>query len=204
MILFILRKFILQTYMFSHPMGLDVWFLVEPFVCFHTSCDCVNSEGSGETAQMRRLAWAFAGRLCDKYHNLMSWLKCFWTREISHTTYTHLLQNFNKNSDHTNNDILKCCWYYKHLLSKMKFPHSVTCLTSIFCPTVNHGCSRTQGKYQWNLMLPTDLKQCKLKNGFKGLCFSKIALSWSGLRIFIHLSDRPFFSAKTGCLEQKH
>ena len=22
------------------------------------------------------LAWAFAGRLCDKYHNLMSWLKC--------------------------------------------------------------------------------------------------------------------------------
>ena len=36
-----------------------------------------NSEGSGEPAQMRRLAWAFAGRLCDKYHNLMSWLKSF-------------------------------------------------------------------------------------------------------------------------------
>ena len=35
---------------------------------------CANSEGSGETARMRRLAWAFAGRLCDKYHNLMSWL----------------------------------------------------------------------------------------------------------------------------------
>ena len=34
-----------------------------------------NSDGSGETARMRRLAWAFAGRLCDKYHNLMSWLK---------------------------------------------------------------------------------------------------------------------------------
>ena len=31
-----------------------------------------NSEGSGETVQMRRLAWAFAGHLCDKYHNLMS------------------------------------------------------------------------------------------------------------------------------------
>ena len=30
---------------------------------------CANSEGSGETAQMRRLAWAFAGRLCDKYNN---------------------------------------------------------------------------------------------------------------------------------------
>ena len=35
---------------------------------------CANSEISGETARMRRLAWAFAGRLCDKYHNLMSWL----------------------------------------------------------------------------------------------------------------------------------
>ena len=35
---------------------------------------CTNSEGSGETARMRRLAWAFASRLCDKYHNLMSWL----------------------------------------------------------------------------------------------------------------------------------
>ena len=35
---------------------------------------CANSEGSSETARMRRLALAFAGRLCDKYHNLMSWL----------------------------------------------------------------------------------------------------------------------------------
>ena len=31
-----------------------------------------NSEDSGETAQMRTFAWAFAGRLCGKYHNLMS------------------------------------------------------------------------------------------------------------------------------------
>ena len=35
---------------------------------------CANSEGSGKTARMRRLAWAFAGRICDKYRNLMSWL----------------------------------------------------------------------------------------------------------------------------------
>ena len=38
---------------------------------------CANSEGSGGTARMRRLAWAFAGRLCVKYHNLMSWLISF-------------------------------------------------------------------------------------------------------------------------------
>ena len=35
---------------------------------------CANSAGSGETVRMRRLAWALAGRLCDKYHNRMSWL----------------------------------------------------------------------------------------------------------------------------------
>ena len=30
---------------------------------------CANSEGSGETAQMHSLAWAFTGHLCDKNHN---------------------------------------------------------------------------------------------------------------------------------------
>ena len=173
MVLFVLRKLILQTRMCSHPVGINVWFLVGPFAYFHTSCVrtakalprlrgcaglpepslvayvvstiiswpvfqavlllrcqchclsaflfvnlaiswgygtfrppwthssnthvqsssgdrclifgrtlrlfpyfmCANSEGSGETARMRRLAWAFVGRLCGKYHNLMSWLK---------------------------------------------------------------------------------------------------------------------------------
>ena len=31
------------------------------------------SEGSGKTARMRRIASAFAGRICGKYHDLMSW-----------------------------------------------------------------------------------------------------------------------------------
>ena len=31
----------------SNIVRLAVWFLVGPFVYFHTSCDCVNSEGSG-------------------------------------------------------------------------------------------------------------------------------------------------------------
>ena len=38
MVLFVLRKLILQTRMRSHPMGLDVWFLIGTFVNFHTSC----------------------------------------------------------------------------------------------------------------------------------------------------------------------
>ena len=73
MALFVLRKLILQTRMRSHPVGLIIWFLVGPFVYFHTLCRA-NSEGSCETARMRRLAWAFAGRLRDKYHNLKSLL----------------------------------------------------------------------------------------------------------------------------------
>ena len=36
--LFVLRKLILQTRMRSHPVVLDIWFLVGPFVYFHTSC----------------------------------------------------------------------------------------------------------------------------------------------------------------------
>ena len=38
MVLFILRRLILQTHMPSHPVGPDVWFLVGLFVYFHTSC----------------------------------------------------------------------------------------------------------------------------------------------------------------------
>ena len=56
----------------SHPVGLDVWCLVGPYVCFHTLC----VQTAKALAQMHRLAWAFADRLCDKYHNLMSWLIC--------------------------------------------------------------------------------------------------------------------------------
>ena len=39
MVCFVLRKLILQTRMHSHPVGLDVWFLVGHFVYFHTSCE---------------------------------------------------------------------------------------------------------------------------------------------------------------------
>ena len=49
MVLFVFRKLILQTRMRTHPIRLDFW--SGPFVY-----------------------WAVAGRLCDKYHNLMSWL----------------------------------------------------------------------------------------------------------------------------------
>ena len=74
MVLFVFRKFILQTHAqpssgdrcpnFGRTLRLLSYFM------------CANSEGSGETARMRRFAWALAGRLCDKYYNIMSWLNC--------------------------------------------------------------------------------------------------------------------------------
>ena len=40
-----------------------------------------NSKASGETAQMRRLAWSFAVCICPKAHFLTTWLKCiYWWR----------------------------------------------------------------------------------------------------------------------------
>ena len=57
MVIFVIRKLIVRTRMCSHPVGLDVRLLIGPFVYFYL------------------LAWAFARRLCGKYHNLMSWLK---------------------------------------------------------------------------------------------------------------------------------
>ena len=56
--------------------GLDVWFFVRHFVYFHMSY--MRTTKALARLQMHRLAWAFAGRLCDKYHNLMSWLKCLF------------------------------------------------------------------------------------------------------------------------------
>ena len=53
---------------FKHPVGLDIG----PFVLVFM---CANSEGSDETVRKRRLVSAFVGRLCGKYHNLMSCAK---------------------------------------------------------------------------------------------------------------------------------
>ena len=40
-----------------------------------------SSEGSGETAQMRRLAWTFAARICDKYQIRLT--RSIWRRNLS-------------------------------------------------------------------------------------------------------------------------
>ena len=70
-ILFFLRKLIIQTRMCSHPAGCLIFGqTLRPLPYFM----CANSKGSGETARICRLTRAFAGHLCYKYHNFMSWL----------------------------------------------------------------------------------------------------------------------------------
>ena len=51
---------------------------------------CANREGFGEMARMCRLACAFAGRLCDKYHNLMSWLLMIIMPPTSKKLWEHI------------------------------------------------------------------------------------------------------------------
>ena len=94
---FVLRRLILQTRMRSNPVGLDVCIFC-PTLCLRPYFMCANSEGSGQTARMRRLARAFAGRLCDKYHNLMSWLISLFSFSLSYlyrTVIDHVLHWYN-------------------------------------------------------------------------------------------------------------
>ena len=114
MALFVLRKLILQTCMRSHPVWLEVCFFGRSLILLPYFM-CANSEGSGETARMRRLAWAFAGRLYDKYHNLMSWLNwCSDRRQFnkqlslskSHSRIMHFFFIFRKKNRPTYRPII--------------------------------------------------------------------------------------------------
>ena len=70
MAFFILRKLILQSRMHSYPVELfgRTLHLLPYFMC-------ANSEGYGDTAQMRRVAWAFAGAYVVS--TIISWAGSF-------------------------------------------------------------------------------------------------------------------------------
>ena len=59
----VVRFEILQTHIRSLYKRSEVWFFAWSFPLLYES----NSEGSCETARMHRLAWAFAGRISNKY-----------------------------------------------------------------------------------------------------------------------------------------
>ena len=99
MVLFVLRKLILQTRMRSHPVvarcsifGRTLRLL--PYFL------CANSEGSGETARMRMLAWAFVVRQCDKYHKSHKLahliIQCIILEEVTQPLSRQLIETFEK------------------------------------------------------------------------------------------------------------
>ena len=112
MALFVLRKLILlasgaRCLIFGRTLRLLPYFM------------CVNSEGSGETARMRRLAWAFAGRQCDKYHNLMSWLNYCSIRDRRVPMYYFeniVIEAWSaKHWSQANLSLINICWIIRRL-----------------------------------------------------------------------------------------
>ena len=75
MVLFVLRTLILQMRMCSHPVGLNVWFLVGPFIYFHTSC-VRTAKALVETARMHRLTWA--SLVAYVISTIISWAGSFY------------------------------------------------------------------------------------------------------------------------------
>ena len=74
MVLFVLRKLI-QTHssnVHTQPSSAARYLIFGRTLRLLPYFMCGNSEGSGKTVWVHRLAWAFTGRLCDKYLNLMS------------------------------------------------------------------------------------------------------------------------------------
>ena len=74
---------------------------------------CANSEGSGKTAQRRWLAWAFAGCLCDKYHNLMSWLISI----VDHNRHGLSIRKLVK-ALYISSNLLRQAWHDKHVYNE--------------------------------------------------------------------------------------
>ena len=88
MVLFVLCKLILQTCMCSHPVGLDVWFLVGPFVYFPILLHVCEVK-----ARLRRLTWAFTGRLYV-ISTIISWAGSYFVPECC--TYFWMTLHINK------------------------------------------------------------------------------------------------------------
>ena len=86
MVLFVLRKLILQTHMRSHQVGPDVWFLVGPFVYFHTLCvrtakalarlcGCAGSHEPSLVAYVVSTIFSWAPSLVCSYSLIFPWFQ---------------------------------------------------------------------------------------------------------------------------------
>ena len=99
--LFVLRKLILQTCTHSHPVGLDVWFLVWPFVYFHTSC----------VPEPSLVAYVIS--------TIISWAGSYKDQKLRLLTNYHkdflsvqLLLSSNNRSNHVSNHEITSTWWH--------------------------------------------------------------------------------------------
>ena len=143
MVLFVLRKLILQTRMCTRPMRLDAWFWSKGLLSYFM---CANSEGSGETARMRRLAWAFAGRHCDKYQNVMSRL-----------IYVFVLLFFRFKSSLSSSPIMD---YIKKRCGELQDSFMVLCIRQHYTRFM----VSTKYRYEWCLIWVTALLDHEFSN----------------------------------------
>ena len=87
MALFILRKFILQMSMCRHPVGLDVWFLVGPFIYFHTLCvrtvkALARLGGCAGSPEPLLVAYAISTIISLAQMMLLQHSICYWSTDI--------------------------------------------------------------------------------------------------------------------------
>ena len=106
MVLFVLRTLTLQMRMCSHPVGLDVWYLVRPFVYFHTSCvrtakalarlrRCAGSPEPSLVAYVISTIISWAGSFCFctlvQHTTIWKWLNAWDTVAYSWRRLTYLM-----------------------------------------------------------------------------------------------------------------
>ena len=104
-------KLILQTRMHSHPFGLDVWFLVGPFIYFHTLC----VRTAKALARLRRCAGSPEPSLVAYViSTIISWAHIFVFpfpaiyspgRPIMHCLLSEVFVNISWNTS------VKSCWF---------------------------------------------------------------------------------------------
>ena len=85
MALFFLRRLVLQTRMRSHPVGLDVWFFVRPFVYSHTSCErpakaLVRLRGCAGSPELSLVAYVISNKALSVLFSLS--IKCCYIETI--------------------------------------------------------------------------------------------------------------------------
>ena len=102
--LFVLRKFILQIRMRSHPVRLDVWFLAWLFICFHSSWvqtakalarlrGCAGSPESWLVAYVTSTIISSVGSYSNHMHIFRPWQKFQkdWHKTVGGVVHTKYL-----------------------------------------------------------------------------------------------------------------